>query len=70
MKYTCEEHKIAPKLLANAQDLEEIAQNDRADVPAMRGWRYDIFGQKALALKHGELAVAIKGGKVKFFPLP
>lgn len=70
MKYTCEEHKIAPKLLANAQDLEEIAQHDRADVAAMKGWRYDIFGQKALALKHGKLAVAIKGGKVKFFPLP
>ncbi|TVQ81790.1 MAG: ribonuclease D [Micavibrio sp.] len=70
LKYVCEEENIAPKLLASAQDLEDIALSDKADVPALKGWRYDVFGKKALALKHGEYAVAIKGGKIKFFPLP
>ena len=69
LKYTCEEHHIAPKLLATASDLEAIAQQNNADVPALKGWRFKIFGEKALALKNGEYGVAIQDGKVKFFPI-
>ena len=55
---------MAPKLLANAADLEAIALSDTADVPAMKGWRREVFGDIALRLKHGELALGLKGKKV------
>jgi Ribonuclease D len=45
-------------------DLDRIAADDAADVPAMKGWRRELFGDKALALKHGRLALAIDEGKV------
>jgi ribonuclease D len=45
-------------------DLDRIAADDEADVPAMKGWRRELFGDKALALKHGRLALAIDKGKV------
>jgi ribonuclease D len=45
-------------------DLERIASDDAADVPALTGWRRELFGEKALALKHGKLALAIEKGKV------
>jgi ribonuclease D len=45
-------------------DLERIASDDDAKVPALGGWRRELFGEKALALKHGQLALAIEKGKV------
>jgi ribonuclease D len=45
-------------------DLERIAADDAADVPALTGWRRELFGEKALALKHGKLALAIEKGRV------
>jgi ribonuclease D len=41
-----------------------IAASDHAEVPALSGWRRDLFGDKALALKHGKLALAIERGRV------
>ena len=58
------------KLIANTTDLERIASNDEADVPALQGWRREIFGNDALALKRGELALAAKGDKVSVIRLP
>ena len=51
-------------MIATVDDLERIAAHDDADVPALSGWRRELFGEKALALKHGELALAIERGKV------
>jgi ribonuclease D len=47
--------------VANGGDLEAIALDDRAPVPALQGWRREIFGDAALALKRGELALAVGG---------
>jgi ribonuclease D len=44
--------------------VECIAGDDEADVPALRGWRRELFGNKALALKRGELALAVEKGRV------
>jgi len=55
---------VAPKMIATIDDLEAIALSDDADTPALQGWRRTIFGEKALQLKHGRLALAIDGGKV------
>ncbi|RFB04010.1 ribonuclease D [Parvularcula marina] len=64
LKRQSEQNGIAPKMLASAADLEAIALEDNADVPAMKGWRREVFGNIALRLKHGELALALKGKKV------
>jgi len=58
LKQRCEEHDVAQKLVASVSDLEKIAATDEADVPALRGWRRDLFGADALELKHGRLALA------------
>src|SRR5215470_19000189 len=57
LKMRCEDHGVAQKLIANADDLELIAADDGADVPALHGWRREIFGADSLALKHGRLAL-------------
>jgi ribonuclease D len=55
---------VASKVIATVDDLERIAGDDHADVPALKGWRRELFGEKALALKHGHLALAIDKGRV------
>ena len=58
-----ERHHVAAKVIATVDDLERIAADDDADVPALTGWRRELFGEKALALKHGKLALAIEKGQ-------
>ncbi len=64
LRMISEHHHVAAKVIATVDDLERIAASDRADVPALKGWRRELFGDKALALKHGKLALAIDDGKV------
>jgi len=66
LKAVCENEGVAPKIIANVDDLEAIAEDDDADVAALSGWRRKIFGEPALALKNGGLSLAIEGGKVVF----
>lgn len=70
LKMKCEEQQVATKLVANAGDLEAIAADDEAPVPALRGWRRELFGEDALALKHGRLALAIRDKRVRIVPVP
>lgn len=60
----CEQHEVAQKLIAKIADLELIAAHEEADVPALLGWRREVFGADALRLKRGELAISAKGKKV------
>jgi ribonuclease D len=64
LRMISELHHVAAKVIATVDDLERIAGDDHADVPALSGWRRELFGEKALALKHGKLALAIEKGKV------
>ncbi len=64
LKATAGHHGVAPKLIATADDLEQIARSDDADTAVLRGWRRKLFGDHALALKHGGLALAIRDGEV------
>ena len=64
LKRQSERHGVAPKLLATASDIEAIALDDEADVPALRGWRRRVFGDLALRLKAGEVGMTLKGGEV------
>ncbi|MFA7431879.1 MAG: ribonuclease D [Rhodospirillaceae bacterium] len=64
LKMRCEEHDVAVKLVASSDDLELIADDDKADVAALKGWRWEIFGKDAIDLKHGRLALCLsKDGK-------
>ena len=70
LKTKSEVHDVAQKLVANSADLEMIAAADQADVPALRGWRKELFGDDALALKRGELALTAGKNQVELVKLP
>ncbi|MBI4184286.1 MAG: ribonuclease D [Proteobacteria bacterium] len=69
LKLQSAEHGVAHRLIASAEDLERIALDDEAEVPALHGWRRRAFGDAALALKHGRLALAAEGGRLRLVPL-
>ena len=64
LRMTSERHAVASKVIATVDDLEQIASDDNADVGALHGWRRELFGEAALALKHGRLALAMEKGRV------
>lgn len=65
LKRQCERLHVAPKLVASVADIEAIALDDDADVPAMHGWRREIFGEAALKLKRGEIGLKLTRGAVE-----
>jgi ribonuclease D len=70
LKLRCDEHEVAQKLIASSSDLERVAADDHAKVPALNGWRRKVFGEEALALKHGKLALTAKGRSIRIISLP
>jgi len=64
LRMISERHHVAAKVIATVDDLERIAADDDAAVPALTGWRRELFGERALALKHGKLSLAIERGRV------
>lgn len=68
LKATAGRNGVAPKLIATSDELEEIARSGDIDVPVLRGWRRRLFGDDALALKRGELALIISEGEVAVLP--
>lgn len=64
LRQVSERHGVAARMIATVDDLEAIATSDNADVAALKGWRREIFGARALELKHGRLALTIENGKV------
>jgi len=64
LRMTAERHGVAAKVIATVDELDRIAADDNADVPSLKGWRRELFGEKALALKHGKLALSIEKDRV------
>jgi ribonuclease D len=64
LKAVAEAERVAPKIIATVDDLEAIADDDHADVAPLKGWRRQLFGEKALALKSGRLSLSINAGRV------
>ncbi|MCB4769227.1 ribonuclease D [Ancylobacter sp. Lp-2] len=64
LRMTSEQHGVAAKVIATVDDLERIAADHEPAVPALNGWRRELFGEKALALKDGRLALAMQRGRV------
>jgi ribonuclease D len=69
LKMKCEDEGVAQKLVAGSDDLEAIAMDDDADVPALHGWRRAMFGDHALALKRGAIALAVQGRRIRVVTL-
>jgi ribonuclease D len=65
LKARAEEAGVASKLIATVADLEQIANDDEAPTSALRGWRREAFGEDALKLKRGELALVLDGARVR-----
>jgi ribonuclease D len=63
----CEEHHVATRLVASAEDLDRLALGD--DVPALHGWRRAVFGDDALALKAGRIALGVDDRRIKLIPM-
>src|SRR5260221_3628803 len=64
LRMTAERHGVAAKVIATVDDLDRIAADDEADVPALSGWRRELISNKALAVKHGRLSLAIEQSRV------
>ncbi len=64
LKAAAARHKVAPRLIADAEDLERIATETEPDIAVMKGWRRELFGEDALRLKRGELALSLVNGEV------
>jgi ribonuclease D len=68
LKAAAQRHGVAPRLIADSDDLERIALENEPNVPAMSGWRRELFGENALRLKRGELALMMSNGEVAVLP--
>lgn len=65
LRLRTEYQNIAPRLVANAKDIEQIAAfGEAADIPALKGWRRSVFGDDALKMLRGEIALRLEGRKV------
>jgi ribonuclease D len=60
-----EAHDVAPKLLASSEDIDRLACEDAPDIAALHGWRFGVFGEDALALKQGRIALGVHGKRIK-----
>lgn len=65
LRVRCQESGVAAKLVASSSDVDAIARDDAADVPAMKGWRFALYGKDALALKQGRIAITSGGAGVE-----
>ena len=61
----CEDHHVATRLVASSEDIDRLASEDAPDIAALQGWRREVFGEDALALKRGQVALGVAGRKVK-----
>jgi ribonuclease D len=69
LKARAEAEGVAQRLIASGADLDAIAAGDSDDIPALHGWRLEVFGRDALRLKRGEIALSAHGSAVKVVPL-
>lgn len=67
LKSVAEQHGVAARIIATSDDIDALVLDDDADVPALKGWRRKLFGDKALAIKHGRIGLAAtRKGVVEF----
>lgn len=68
LKLVADNQGVAAKVLANSDDIEKIAaKGGDADVGALKGWRREVFGEKALKLVEGDLALKFENRRISVF---
>ena len=65
----CEEHQVAPRLVASSEDIDRLALDDEPEVASLHGWRRIVFGGDALALREGKMALGVDGRRVRMIPV-
>ena len=70
LKAKADEAGVAARLIASSADLEEIACDEEPEVRALTGWRREVFGEDALRLKAGNVALTADGEAVRIVPIP
>ena|SRR5271165_2819578 len=66
----CEQHHVAPRLLASSDDIDRLATEDAPDIDALHGWRHTVYGADAMALKAGQIALGVDGRRIRILPVP
>ncbi len=64
-----ERHNVAPRLVAGSDDIDRLALEESPEIPALPGWRREVFGNDALLLKQGRVALGVDGRRVKLIPV-
>jgi ribonuclease D len=66
LKLVTEEHGVAAKIVASSDDIDKIAaEGENANVPALQGWRREVFGQKALDLIEGKIGIKFENRRIQ-----
>jgi ribonuclease D len=65
----CEENQVAPRLIATSDDIDRIAAEEAPDVAALHGWRRSVFGDDAIALREGRVALGVDGKRIRLIPV-
>jgi len=66
----CEQNNVAPRLVASGEEIEALALDETVPNGILEGWRREMFGEDALRLIRGEIALSTKGKKIKIIELP
>ncbi|HJS84493.1 MAG TPA: ribonuclease D, partial [Acetobacteraceae bacterium] len=64
-----EEHHVAARLVASSEEIDRLALGDDANLPVLHGWRRAVFGEHALALRAGRIALGVEERRVKLIRL-
>jgi ribonuclease D len=54
---------VAPRLFANAEDIQRLAAQEDGDVATLQSWRNEVFGEDVIAMCKGDLAIALEKGE-------
>lgn len=69
LRQAAETHGVAARLIGATSDLERLAATRSVEDPLVRGWRGEVFGEDALRLMRGEIALCLKGKRVVATPI-
>ena len=64
-----EQHHVAARLVASSDDIDRLALEEDPDIQALHGWRREVFGDDAMRLKQGRIALGVDGRRVKLIPV-